>query len=495
MESCSLRRASRALPLVLVALGAACAEGTAIEETSQSSGSTASGDGGGGVGPGGGDASGAGAKTSSSPGSSSVGPSSSTSGTGVTGSGGDGGTSSGDGGTSSGDGGTSSGDGGTSSGDGGASGTGGDQPTTTAATTAAATTASSSATTTSTGGTPVDQLCAPGEFATGVDVDGALTCAPFQPRALSAIASGCYLYVGWLDDCDGCTTTPVKWGWAGTDQCANGEGANGTCVATSLSGVGTISLYGLNFDGDVDGNDKIYGSLHCAVGDVAPQTGPCSAGEFVSAVVNGVVTCLPASGLALGRVRSTCSLYMGWRDECNGCTDPPSKWGRVNDTSCTNGVGSSNTCSVSTLGGESVRLFGLNPDGDLDGNDKLHLGLRCDDAVDDTTTATGTCPAGMLVDGILADGTLRCSSPSAETTAAFRSSCTAYWGIRDSCDGCTTAPAKWGYATAQDCQNGAGTDNSCAATSLGGETVNLFGLNPDGDVDGNDKLYLGFECQ
>lgn len=472
MESCSLRRASRALSLVLVALGAACAEGTAIEETSSASGSTASGDGGfgGAGGEGSGKTTSPSSSTSGTPSSTSA--SSSSTGTGAGGDLGAGG---------------SGGSGGTADGGGGATST-------TASSSASSSASSTVATSTaSTGDNPLDQLCDPGEFVTAVDTEGVITCAPFAALATSAITSGCYLYLGWRDSCDGCTTAPAKWGWAGSNACSNGLGTNGTCVATSLGGT-SVNLYGLNTDNDVDGNDKFYGSLHCTQGDATPQPGPCGAGEFVSAVADSGVVCTPSSGLALGRVRSTCHLYMGWRDSCNGCTDPPSKWGRVNDTSCSNGLGTNNTCTVASLGGESVRLFGLNLDGEADGNDKFHIGLRCDDAVDDTTTVDDTCPAGMLVTGIHADGTLRCKSPSEESTAAFRDGCTAYYGWRDSCDGCTTTPAKWGYVTAGGCQNGLGGDNSCAVTSLGGNSVSLFGLNTDGEVNDDDKFYIGLEC-
>jgi hypothetical protein len=45
------------------------------------------------------------------------------------------------------------------------------------------------------------------------------------------------------------------------------------------------------------------------------------------------------------------------------------------------------------------------------------------------------------------------------------------------------------------CANGAGADNTCGTFMLGDDSVTMFGLNPDGDVDGNDKLYVGFRCR
>lgn len=348
-------------------------------------------------------------------------------------------------------------------------------------------------TTTSTGG-GVDRLCPDGQFVTSVAADGALTCAPFGTAALTAIAGGCSIYLGHRDGCTGCTTGPAKWGWARTGSCANGVGAGGTCVDTSLNG-NLVSLYGLNTTGDVDENDKLYASFHCAVGDVAPQPGPCAAGSFASGIVDGVVTCTPASGLALGRVRTTCHLYLGWIDNCSGCTTAPSKWGKVDDAACANGAGTGNTCTTAVLGGETVRLFGLNTGGDVDENDKIHLGLRCDDAAEEMVTAVGACPAGLLVHGVDADGTLRCASPAPDTTAVFRERCSAYLGWRDGCTTCTDPPSKWGIARPNGCANGTGVNNTCAAVSLGGDSVSLFGLNTGGNVDENDKFHVGFECE
>jgi hypothetical protein len=67
-------------------------------------------------------------------------------------------------------------------------------------------------------------------------------------------------------------------------------------------------------------------------------------------------------------------------------------------------------------------------------------------------------------------------------------------GWRDNCDGCSLAPTKWGEVRPGGCANGAGADNTCQNVLLGTENIDLFGLNPDGTVDGTDKFYLGFKC-
>ena len=76
-------------------------------------------------------------------------------------------------------------------------------------------------------------------------------------------------------------------------------------------------------------------------------------------------------------INNNCRLYLGWRDNCDGCTIPPAKWGYVNDSTCVNGAGVHNTCTTPNLAGEVVRTFGLNTDGDVGADDKFYVGFRC----------------------------------------------------------------------------------------------------------------------
>jgi hypothetical protein len=146
------------------------------------------------------------------------------------------------------------------------------------------------------------------------------------------------------------------------------------------------------------------------------------------------------------------------------------------------------------LGGQSTQLFGLSVGGDVDGNDKIYVGLRCAPPTPATTTATGSCPPGQLVTGVEADGTIACVSPAPLVAGYFKGHCALYMGWNDSCDGCTTAPGKWGHVRDGACTNGLGGDSTCQSVVLGADTVNLFGLNTDGDVGDDDKLYFGFRC-
>jgi hypothetical protein len=158
------------------------------------------------------------------------------------------------------------------------------------------------------------------------------------------------------------------------------------------------------------------------------------------------------------------------------------------------GVGAGNTCTTPMLGGKAVQLFGLSTGGDVDDNDKLYIGMRCEPADAATSTAMGECPPGQFVTGIEADGTLACAAPAPLAAGYFKDHCTLYFGFQDGCGGCTTAPTKWGRARDGLCTNDLGANNTCQTALLGGASVELFGLNTDGDVNDDDKLYVGFRC-
>lgn len=343
------------------------------------------------------------------------------------------------------------------------------------------------------GSAPKATSCPPKQFITGLDGDGKAVCAPIDDAAKTAITGACAVYFGWNDECGGCTTAPTKWGFAKTATCMNGVGVNDTCTTPTLGGQ-AVQLFGLNMDGDVNDDDKFHVGLHCSAGDATTSAGPCGPGEFVTAVSNNQVTCSPASGAVLDYVRASCSIYMGWRDSCDACTSVPAKWGYASTLGCQNGLGAGNTCTTAMLGGTAVQLFGLSTGGDVDGNDKLYVGLRCVEPPPKSGSVMGSCPAGQLATGIEENGSIVCESPAPLVAGWFRQKCSLYFGWRDSCDGCTTAPSKWGKVRDGNCVNGVGVDSTCTMAILGSETVSLFGLNTDGDVGGDDKLYVGFGC-
>lgn len=340
----------------------------------------------------------------------------------------------------------------------------------------------------------VESACPPGSFATGLDLQNKLVCQPLAPAARDAIHQGCALYLGWLDSCTGCDLPPSKWGSTSPSACQNGAGAGNTCSTPTLDGV-AVQLFGLDFDGDVNADDKIHLGFHCPAADGSPLEGPCETGMFAVSLGEGKTTCIPAAEPVLSHVRSRCSLYFGWRDQCDGCTSAPDRWGNVGPTGCTIGSGDTSTCTIASLGGADVQLFGLSTGGDVDGNDKLYWALHCNEPESATTMTQGTCPQGQLITAVASDGTITCESPAGAVAEYFNQNCTFYLGLRDQCDGCADPPAKWGRVKSGFCTNDNGIDNTCTQTVLGGKTLQMFGLNPDGDVDGNDKLYVGYRCE
>ena len=337
--------------------------------------------------------------------------------------------------------------------------------------------------------------CPDGQFATAVAANGDLTCVTADAAAADAVRSRCAIYLGQRDSCDGCTNPPVKWSADGPVTCSPGEGAGNMCLDATLDDpAAPVQLATLDLDGDVNDDDKLYATLHCGTASREPKPAPCAPGWAIAGKSGDTWMCAPVSEAAVGYVRSQCSLYLGWQDNCDNCTTMPSKWGFAGDGGCTDGAGADNACVAATLGGETVQLFGLNTDGDVDGNDKLHLGLYCAPAAAGGSEATTDCPSGQFMIGTNADGSFQCADPAATVQAYVNGHCSLFLGWRDKCDACTIGPSKWGRVSTGSCQNGTGTDDTCTQMTLGDTSVQMFGLNTDGDVNSNDTLYIGLRC-
>ena len=335
--------------------------------------------------------------------------------------------------------------------------------------------------------------CPPEQFATGFDEGGALVCAPIDPAASAAVNQQCSIYLGWRDSCDGCTTAPAKWGATSASACANGAGGDNSCLNPTL-GDADIKMFGLNTDGDVDDNDKLYLGWNCVVPEDTHVAGPCPEGTFLWAVAPAGLECVTAADTIAAYAGANCNLYLGARDSCDGCATAPAKWGHVSSAGCVNDNGVDNTCTAPALGGPNVDLFGLNTDGDVNDDDKFYLGFQCAGAAPAEEVVDRSCPDGQLVVAIGSDGRVHCASPLPSAEATLQKECRFYFGWRDSCDGCNLAPSKWGSVSHSECDRGVGANGTCHSVMLGGVAVPMFGLNTDGDVDGNDKFYLGFTC-
>ena len=340
----------------------------------------------------------------------------------------------------------------------------------------------------------VGAACPDGQVATAITAGDELTCTSVAGAAAAAVRSRCSVYLGHRDNCTGCTDAPAKWSASGTLACTAGPG--NLCVAAALDSPSALVRLGtVDLDGNVNGDDKLYTTLHCLAEPSTPSPAPCQAGWALTGRSGDRWTCGSLAETAVEYLRSQCSIYLGWQDGCDGCTTPPTKWGRASDTSCENGAGDNNTCTTATLGAETVRLFGLNTAGDVDGNDKLHLALACAATTISPPTRTQTaCPPGQFVRAIDADGFLECVDPDAAVAAYVDTRCSLFFGWRDSCDACTAGPTKWGMLGPSSCTTSGGVDDTCTAMSLGGRTVQMYGLSTDGNVNGDDTLYAGLRC-
>lgn len=220
----------------------------------------------------------------------------------------------------------------------------------------------------------------------------------------------------------------------------------------------------------------------------------CPAGTFVIGIaLDGTAVCSTLAGAVRGFVDGSCSAYLGWRDSCNGCSDPPTKWGSAGATSCANGAGVDDVCIAPTADGQTIQLFGVNADGDVNDDDKFYVGLRCEGST--TPAASGDCPLGQFATSFSSDGKPSCADPSAAARDAIHRDCFVYAGWQDSCNGCTSAPKKWDRTTGDACENLVGPNgDQCIVANLGGDDVRLLGLDFDGNVDANDEIYLGMRC-
>jgi hypothetical protein len=228
--------------------------------------------------------------------------------------------------------------------------------------------------------TVVAETCPAGQFVVGLEPGGALRCAPVGAAAESAMNAGCSLYFGWSDSCAGCTSEPSKWGRVNALECVDGAGVGGSCTVETL-GDEVVRLYGLDIDGDVDANDQFYVGLRCAGAETSEgaTNGTCPADAIaVGTWSDGTLHCASVAARVESVVNSSCHVYLGWRDHCNGCTDAPTKWGRTSGDGACESSGENGVCITPSLGGEAVTLYGVNTVDDVNEGDKFYVGFRCE---------------------------------------------------------------------------------------------------------------------
>jgi hypothetical protein len=229
------------------------------------------------------------------------------------------------------------------------------------------------------------------------------------------------------------------------------------------------------------------GATGGAGGSVAAD-GACPANQFVVGIDAGKIVCSSLVPFVRDWVNPSCAVYWGWRDNCNGCSDPPAEWGYASASQCRIGLGSDGRCLRITAFGEQVEFYGVGTDGDVDGNDKFYIGMHCNEP--QPAAASGDCPAGQYATG-LSSGSVQCSPITTAAATAFNSSCSLYAAYTWGCNGCGIID-KAGRISGDSC-NWSDSWSRCTQATLGSAAVRLYAMTPDADVR-NDMFWVGLKC-
>jgi hypothetical protein len=222
----------------------------------------------------------------------------------------------------------------------------------------------------------------------------------------------------------------------------------------------------LDGDNDVD----TLGALTCVTGEIPRRFG----GAWLCDEAVHDVGCAP--GLVLGGFDSAGAPI------CVPGTDEPTVDGFVADNGFVQAnIGCPSGQVMNGIDAAGAPVCVVDRDTTFNGNDFAISGQ--------------TCPAGELMIGINSNGGINCSPINGIVRGYIEQNCFIYLGWRDGCEaGCTTVD-KVGRVSENDCTNISGNgDNTCQTQTINGVSVRTFGLSFEGDVDDNDKLFVGLEC-
>lgn len=114
------------------------------------------------------------------------------------------------------------------------------------------------------------------------------------------------LFFGWRDRCPRCTDGPSKYATVFGDSCFINGGVDSSCVKADRR-----TYAGIGVDGRINHDDRFYLNLSATSLDCGFITErACNLGDPTQRAV-----------YALGFL----CVSIGWRDRCEGCTDPPLK--------------------------------------------------------------------------------------------------------------------------------------------------------------------------
>jgi len=290
------------------------------------------------------------------------------------------------------------------------------------------------------------QSCSNDELVIGMNTDGTLRCS-----------EGAVAYAKNSDALGGIEASAYV---RGNQACPGGQivyglNANGTL----LCGDGSVDYAArageANLFGGVGPNGYVRSDQDCAENEIvlginADGTLRCAAGAVAFADKSGNADSLggvPASG------------YVRANQRCPA--------GQV-----ANGLNANGTLSCAAPATDATTLGGVAASGYVRSNQ--------------------SCPAGSVLSGFNAAGAPQCTSLGSYINA----NCTLYFGWRDTCDGCTSGPSKVGSVSGDACTNLAGGNNTCVSVDLGSDRgVRMLGINTDGDVNEDDKFFIGIRCK
>lgn len=286
------------------------------------------------------------------------------------------------------------------------------------------------------------QTCAPNEVVVAVGDDGTIQCVPDQKGEVS-----------------------------GADFALSGQSCAPGLVVAGVDAAGAVTC--------IPDADTSYGGADFALSGQA-----CPPGQSVSGVNSlGQVTCVNSS-------------YSGANFALSAQSCPPGQV--VSQVDATGRV----VCVPNTTysGADFALSDQLCPAGSFMRGVNAAGAPICE--VDRNTTYNGNnfarsgqnCPAGSVMTGINGSGSVTCTSFANAAKSFFEQRCYIYYGWRDSCDGCGNAPSKVGRVNPAGCTAYSGSDNSCITPTISGTQVRMIGINTDGDVNGDDKFYVGFKC-
>lgn len=184
----------------------------------------------------------------------------------------------------------------------------------------------------------------------------------------------------WIEHKVGPAKTPQVTMYSGVKYECDACGSTSTLNGSENWGDLTIQGRVLSANGNIHLSPP--GGANVIIDDAYRAAGGTNVGTAGLQVEGNVTSAgLIVNGKALGDhirdyVRNNCYVYFGWADSCDGgCDGQPAKYGYIRgDNTCTLGLGGDSECSNGIY---SRNWLGLNPDGDVNGDDKFFVSFFC----------------------------------------------------------------------------------------------------------------------